>query len=102
MKIPDALHVKVVERLPLHSVFGALAAQNYLGALRVTRSGRVVDIEIDAGREIERRAQLRLRNSSELVPSRAVSVFIAVAMRADILEIGRRPQPVELAHRGRR
>src|ERR1700719_1240702 len=102
MKIPDALHVEVVERLQLDSVFGARAAQNYLSALRMTRSCRVVDIEIDASCEIERRAQLRVRNGAELVPSRAIGIFIAVAMRADVLKIAWRPQPVELAHHGRR
>src|SRR5579862_9556946 len=103
MKVADALHVEVVERLQFDAVFaGAQAAQNDLSTLRVARPGRVVDVEIDARCEVERCTELGLRDGAELVPSRAVGIFVAVAMRAGVLEIGRRPQPVELAHHGRR
>src|SRR5208337_249242 len=102
MKVADALHVEVVEGLQFDAAFaGARTAQNYLGALRVARSRCIVDVEIDASCEIERGAGLRARDGAELVPTRAVGVFIGVAMRADILEVRRRPQPVELGHRGR-
>src|ERR1700722_5564986 len=102
MKVADALHVEVVERLQLDAAFtGARAAQNYLGALRVARSRSIVDVEIDSRCEVEQCPRLGLRDGAELVPSRAVGIFIAVAMRADVLEIRGRPEPVELAHHGR-
>src|ERR1039457_356595 len=49
MKVADALHVEVVQRLQFDAGFAGLrGAQNYFGAFGVARSGSIVDVEVEA------------------------------------------------------